>query len=140
MSSSTCKSSFSPYCRVQISPFLLFSVTCRVISFPYREWDDPSPSSPGTLTCDCSALWLYQWLAAHSVQTSIICAGPREFTGRDIRSLYTASFGCGECCFIALSHFYVQNEEVVCAGHLYTARTSLRYTVYHNVDVDTFFK
>ena len=46
--------------------------------------------------CDCSTLWLYQWMRARTLLSSVVCAGPDEFKGQDIRALKPASFGCSE--------------------------------------------
>ena len=47
--------------------------------------------------CDCSTLWLHEWMNSRPLLSSVKCGSPPQFAGLDIRTLQTASFGCGRC-------------------------------------------
>ena len=65
-----------------------------IVSSSIRQWSDFGSSN--NLVCDCSALWLYEWMNSHSLQSSVICGKPPQHAGQDIRGLQKASFGCSE--------------------------------------------
>lgn len=90
--STICKSSFLTL--PLLNPFHSSIILCRSPSLPHSQWS--TLEDYNGLVCDCSALWLYQWMVSRTMQTSVICASPSEFRGQDIRSLKPASFGCSE--------------------------------------------
>ncbi len=59
-----------------------------------RQWSDFGEDNH--LVCDCSALWLYEWMIARPLQSSVVCAEPAQYNGVDLRALQRASFGCSK--------------------------------------------
>ena len=69
------------------------------------------------LRCDCSTLWLHEWMTSRPLLSSVLCGKPAQFAGQDVRTLQTASFGYGEDPCMLVHVVTLSAVGVVCTTH-----------------------